>query len=82
MNERNPSLGKQLYDEGREGVFYERRWHLNWVKKQYDKIYDKVESICIDATALEVRSLGMGRAPELRDHIHKQFGGSGDDACT
>ena len=59
--------------------FWEKAWHRRWIKKQYDKIYDKVESLCEDGAVLEVQTLGMECAPELRSLLHKQFGGSGDD---
>ena len=50
-----------------------------WVKKQYDRIYDFVEANVKDSAALEVESLGMDKANELRKELTKHFGGSGDD---
>ena len=73
----NSAQAKSLYpiDSG----FWEKKWHKRWIRKQFDRIYDKVESLCEGAAGLEVQTLGMERAPELRVHLHKQFGGSGDD---
>ena len=79
VNDRNPNLAKQLYSDRRDTPFYQKKWHRSWIRKQFDKMYDQVESQCTEAAALEVRALGMERAPELRDHLHKLFGGSGDD---
>ena len=59
--------------------FWTKGWHHTWRKKQYDKIYDRVESIVSGSAALEVQSLGMNKSPLLRDHLHKCFGGAGDD---
>ena len=77
INDRNPSLAKSLFPV--ESGFYSKKWHRQWVRKQFDKIYDKVESLCTGAAALEVQTLGMENAPQMRAHLLKQFGGSGDD---
>ena len=77
--ERKPSLAKALYDAARVKPFYTKAWHNIWVKKQYDKMFDQVESLCIDAASLEIQNLGMDEAPKLRARLHAQFGGSGDD---
>ena len=59
--------------------FWTKAWHHTWIKKQYDRIYDRVESMVTSSAALQVQSLGMNKAPQLRDHLHKHFGGAGDD---
>ena len=77
IDDSNSTQAKGLYpmDSG----FWDKKWQKKWIRKQFDRIFDKVESLCTGAAGLEVQTLGMENAPELRAHLHRQFGGSGDD---
>ena len=77
INDVNSTQAKHLYPVS--SGFYDKVWHHSWIKKQYDRMYDHVEAMTTGAAALEVQSLGMSKAPELRAHLHRQFGGAGDD---
>jgi hypothetical protein len=77
INDVDATKAKFLYPVA--SGFWGKAWHKAWTRKQYDRIYDKVEALVSGSAALEVQSLGMHRSPLLRDHIHKHFGGAGDD---
>ena len=77
INDVNPTAGKTWLP--RDSGFWATEWHVKWIKKQYDKIFDYVEANTKDDAALEVESLGMKNARELKKHLTKHFGGSGDD---
>ena len=77
INDMNPAKAKGLWDI--QSGFYEKSWHHKWRKAQYDRLYDKVEASVTGMAALEVDGLGMNKAPQLKAHLHKQFGGAGED---
>jgi hypothetical protein len=77
INENDPAKAKVLY--GMASGFWNKSWHEKWRRTQYDRIYDKVESSVKGMAALEVESLGMENASQLKKHLFKQFGGAGDD---
>ena len=71
INDVDSSKAKLLYPVA--SGFWSKAWHFSWVRKQYDRIYDRVEALVTGSAALEVQSLGMLKSPQLRDHLHKQF---------
>jgi hypothetical protein len=77
INDTDAAKAKLLYPVA--SGFWAKGWHHTWIKKQYDKIFDRVEELVTGNAALEVQSLGMNKSPKLRDHLHKHFGGAGDD---
>ena len=77
INDTHPTKAKFLYEVA--SGFWARDWHKKWRKKQYDCIFDYVDSITEGQAAMEVSELGMNNAKGLRKHLQKQFGGSGDD---
>ena len=77
INDRSSAMGKSLRD--RDSGFKTEAWHVKWIRKQYDRIYDYVEEIVKGAASLEVETLGMKNAADVRKHLHKHFGRSGDD---
>ena len=77
INDIDSAKAKHLYLVA--SGFWTKAWHSSWRKKQYDRTYDRVEATVTGSAALEVQSLGMARSPQLRDHLHKHFGGAGDD---
>ena len=62
-----------------ESGFWNKTWHVKWRKQQYDRLYDKVEASVEGMATLEVANLGMENAARLRKHLHRQFGGAGED---
>ena len=79
INDRSSATGKSLRE--RDSGFKTEAWHVKWIRKQYDRIYDYgyVEEIVKGAASLEVETLGMKNAADVRKHLHKHFGRSGDD---
>lgn len=77
INDMNPAKAKVLWDVS--SGFYNQSWHKKWRREQYDRLFDKVEATVTGMAALEVEELGMKNAPQLKSHLHKQFGGAGDD---
>jgi hypothetical protein len=77
INESDPAKAKFLYAV--TSGFWNKSWHEKWRRTQYDRIYDKVEASVKGMAALEVESLGMEDASQLKKHLFKQFGGAGDD---
>ena len=77
INDVSSVSGKAL--RANNSGFWVRDWHTKWVRKQYDKIHDFVEASVKGSAALEVESLGMEKSMDLRKHLTKHFGGSGDD---
>ena len=77
INEQDSHLAKGLWDVS--SGFWQKTWHVRWRRKQYDKLFDKVEASVKDSAALEVANLGMEKAKLLRSHLFKQFGGAGED---
>ena len=77
INDVNTTAGKTWLP--RDSGFWTSEFQIKWVKKQYDRIYDYVEANIKGAAALEVETLGMRNARELKKHLTKHFGGSGDD---
>ena len=69
INDVSYTQGKSLRPNN--SGFWVRDWHTKWVKKQYDRIYDFVEANVKDSAALEVESLGMDKAKELRKELTK-----------
>jgi hypothetical protein len=77
INEKNTTEATSLHDIN--SGFWQHEWHRRWRKAQCEKLHDKVESCVQDMVMLELESLTMDNAPEIRRHLHEQFGGAGDD---
>ena len=77
INDQDSVKAKHLYPVA--SGFWNKSWHHAWNRKQFDRIFDKVEELCTGAALLEVHQIGMESAPQVRAHLFKQFGGAGDD---
>ena len=58
--------------------FWPVKWQTAWRKKQFDKLYDRIEATVKGSAEVEVANLGVGKAAEIRAHLMKQFGGAGE----
>jgi hypothetical protein len=59
--------------------FWEVDWHVKWREREYSRMYDVVAMRCRGQTAITLDDLPRDKAPLLRKHMMKKYGGASAD---
>ena len=63
----------------RNSGFWEVDWHVKWREREYSRMYDVVAMRCRGQAAITLEALPRDKAPLLRKHLMKKYGGASAD---
>ena len=63
----------------RNSGFWEMDWHVKWRRQEYSRMYDVVAMRCRGQAAITLEALPRDKAPLLRKHLMKKYGGASAD---